>query len=230
MLPRYLYDETGKRKDGITDATLAAFQNRYPEHADSISKDQIFNYIYAILHSQDYRQTWAYNLTKELPRIPFADTWDDFCAFANAGKTLGDLHVNFETAPMDAHAEIVIHKPGCAALDDLAPEDFAVEKMKYGKTQGGKDTTTIVYNRHITIRNIPRAAYDYVVNGRSAIDWVVERQGVRTDKASGIVSDANRYARETLNNPRYPLELLLRVVTVSLSTLDVVRKLPELTQ
>jgi len=131
---------------------------------------------------------------------------------------------------MDAHAEIVIHKPGCVALDDLRPEDFTVERMKYGKTQGGKDTTTIVYNRHITIRNIPRAAYDYVVNGRSAIDWVVERQGVRTDKASGIVSDANRYARETLNNPRYPLELLLRVITVSLTTLDVVRKLPELTQ
>jgi len=97
--------------------------------------------------------------------------------------------------------------------------------MKFGP---GKDRTTILYNAHITVRGIPAKAYDYVVNGRSAIDWVIERQCVKTDKDSGIVSDANRYATETLNNPRYPLELLLRVITVSLQTLDIVQTLPAL--
>jgi len=224
--PRYLYDETGQQKDGITDATLKAFQTRYQNN--TISKDQIFHYIYGVLHSADYREQYAHNLTKELPRIPFAASFEDFCTFAEAGKQLGELHVNFETAEPYDGVTIDIHKKHCTLLGDLQPEDFTVEKMKHGKTTAGKDITTIIYNRHITLRNIPETAYEYVVNGRSAIDWVMERQAIRTDKASGIVSDANRYASETLNNPRYPLELLLRVITVSLQTLAVVRNLPKL--
>jgi len=97
--------------------------------------------------------------------------------------------------------------------------------MRFGKA---KDRTTIHYNDAITVRNIPLEAYDYLVNGRSAIEWVIERQCVKTDKASGIVSDANAYASETLNNPRYPLELLLRIITVSLDTLKIVQNLPKL--
>jgi len=224
--PRYLYGADGQRRDGITDATLAAFQRHY--NNQSINKDHIFHSIYGILHSPHYRQTWAHNLTKELPRIPYAATFDDFLAFADAGQRLDDLHCGFESVPPCEGVNIDIHKPGCATLDDLLPEDFRVEKMKHGKSGGNKDVTTIVYNRHITVRNIPEAAYDYILNGKSAIAWIMERQSVTTDTPSGIVKDANRYAVETLNNPRYPLELLLRVIMVSLQTLQIVHGLPKL--
>jgi len=224
--PRYLYDAMGNQKDAITDATLKTFQTRYDN--STIIKDQIFYYIYGVLHSPDYRNQYAHNLTKELPRIPFAASFDDFFAFAEAGKQLGDLHCGFDGVDMYAGVEIQIHKKTCTTLDKLQAEDFRVEKMKHGKTASGKDLTTIIYNPHITVRNIPEKAYGYVVNGRPAIDWVIDRQCVKTDKASGIVSDANRYATETLDNPRYPLELLLRSITVSLQTLKIVQSLPTL--
>ncbi len=108
--------------------------------------------------------------------------------------------------------------------------DYRVEKMKFGKTDKDKDKdrTTIHYNDRITVSGIPLEAYDYVVNGKPAIEWVMERQAVKTDKDSGIVSDANDWAIETMGNPRYPLDLLLRVVTVSLETMGVVKALPKL--
>ena len=102
---------------------------------------------------------------------------------------------------------------------------YRVEKMKAASKD---DPSRIIYNPHITVSEIPLEAYDYVVNGKPAIKWVMERQGVRTDKASGIVNDGNRYAVETMNNPRYPLDLLLRVITVSVETMKVVRSLPSL--
>ena len=100
--------------------------------------------------------------------------------------------------------------------------------MRHPGTGKNKDRSTVIYNRHITIRDIPDGAWDYVVNGKPALQWVMERQRVKTDKASGIVSDANRYAIETVGDPRYPLDLFLRVIKVSLATMDIVRSLPEL--
>jgi predicted helicase len=100
--------------------------------------------------------------------------------------------------------------------------------MKVPKTGGVKDLTTLIYNARVTVTGIPPEAYDYVVNGKSALDWVIERQGVKTDKASGIVNDANAWATETMGNPRYPLELFLRIITVSLETMQLVRTLPKL--
>lgn len=97
--------------------------------------------------------------------------------------------------------------------------------MKFGK---GKDKTTIHYNTFFTVRDIPLAAYEYVVNGKPAIEWVMERQAVTTDKDSGIVKDANDWAIETVGDPRYPLSLLLRVITVSLETIKIVKGLPTL--
>ena len=108
------------------------------------------------------------------------------------------------------------------------PEDYRVEKMRYGKKGGDKDLTTLHYNHKITMTGIPLEAYEYVVNGKPALDWVVERQCVKTDKTSGIVNDANNWAVETMNNPKYPLELFLRVITVSLETMKIVRSLPGL--
>lgn len=213
--PLYLYDEDGSRRDAITDEGLAHFQAAYPN--ETITKEDLFYYIYGLLHSPEYREKYADNLSKELPRIPCVKTAADFWAFSKSGRALADLHINYETV---AKYPATIEKHS-----DLTDQDYRVEKMKYGKN---KDKTTIIYNHKITVKNIPLEAYEYVVNGKSAIDWVVERQCVKTDKASGIVNDANDWAVETMNNPKYPLELLLRVITVSLETMKIVRSLPKL--
>ena len=110
----------------------------------------------------------------------------------------------------------------------MSNADYRVEKMRYGKKGKAKDLTTLHYNDKITMTGIPLEAYDYVVNGKPALDWVVERQSVKTDKYSGIVNDANNWATDTMVNPRYPLELFQRVVTVSMETMKIVRALPSL--
>lgn len=205
-----------RRHDAITDMAHNHFQSVYS--GQQISKEDIFYYIYGLLHSQEYRDKYADNLSKEMPRIPRVKSATDFWAFSRAGRALAELHINYETV-----------EPFAAELSVSGTTvDYRVEKMKYGKRGKDKDLTTIIYNNDITVSGIPVEAYDYVVNGKSAIDWVMERQCVKTDKASGIVNDANDWAIETMNNPKYPLELLLRVITVSLETMKIVRSLPEL--
>ncbi|WP_228028112.1 DEAD/DEAH box helicase [Chitinibacter fontanus] len=204
------------RKDAITDEGLAHFHAAYPDQ--NISKEDVFYYVYGLLHSSDYRERYADNLSKELPRIPCVKTYADFQAFSQAGRDLAELHLNYETVEMYP-AQIV----GGALL--LKDSDYRVEKMKYGKD---KDKTTLIYNDKITITGIPLEAYEYVVNGKPALDWVVERQCVSTHKDSGIVNDANDWAIETMQNPKYPLELFLRVVTVSQETMKIVNALPAL--
>jgi len=233
--PLYLYDEleasreqtdlfasTGKperkRRDAITNEGLAHFQQAYP--SEKISKEDVFYYVYGLLHSPDYRERYADNLSKELPRIPRVKTATDFWAFSQAGRKLADLHLNYETVePYPLKIE---------AAGKLTDADYRVEKMKYGKKGKDKDLTTLHYNDKITLTGIPLEAYDYIVNGKPAPDWVVERQCVKTDKDSGIVNDANDWAVETMGNPRYPLELFMRIVTVSLETMKIVSALPKL--
>jgi len=207
-----------KRRDAITAEGLAHFQSAYP--GESISREDIFYYVYGLLHSLDYRERFADNLGKELPRIPRVKTVADFWAFSQAGRKLADLHLNYESVAL---YPLRIDSGG----KQLTDTDFRVEKMRYGKGKD-KDLTTLHYNDRITLTGIPLEAYDYVVNGKPALDWVVERQGVKTDKDSGIVNDANDWAVETMGNPRYPLELFQRVVTVSLETMKIVRALPQL--
>ncbi len=215
-----------QRRDAITDVGLAHFQKAYPKH--EITKEDIFYYVYGLLHSPDYCSRFADNLSKELPRIPAVKTFTDFAAFRDAGRALGDLHVNFESvAPY-----MITFKEGDHRLIPEAeanPKKFyRVKKMKFGGKGKEKDRTTVIYNENITMQNIPLEAYDYVVNGKPALEWVMERQAVKTDKASGIVNDANDYANETIGNPRYPLELFQRVITVSLETMRIVNGLPGL--
>lgn len=212
------------KRDGISDAGLRHFQDAYA--GEQINKEDLFYYIYGLLHSPDYRERFKNNLSKELPRIPAVKTAADFWAFSKAGRLLGDLHVNYETV----EPYPVVIKEGDLRLADIPdPEAFyRVEKMKYGGKGKDKDKTTVHYNPRITMTGIPLEAYDYVVNGKPALDWVVERQCVKTDKASGIVNDANRYANETVGNPAYPLELFQRVITVSLETMKIVNGLPKL--
>lgn len=205
------------RREAITDEGLKHFQEAYP--GQTISKKDLFYYVYGLLHSPDYRERYADTLRKELPRIPRMKTFEAFKAFSDAGRRLGEMHVHFDNQPMYEGVKVE------TGNKRLTPKDYRVTQMKYGK---GKDKTVLHYNEHITVTGIPLEAYDYVVNGKAALDWVVERQCVKTDKASGIVNNANDWAIETMNNPRYPLELFLRVITVSLETMKIVRALPEL--
>ena len=208
-----------QRKDGISDAGLQHFQTAYP--SEKINKEDIFYYTYGLLHSEDYRECYADNLSKELPRIPCVKKAEDFWAFSKAGRDLAHWHLNYETvAPYKATLDT-----GTKAYKELLAEDFYVEKMKFPK-KGEKGT--VIYNKRITIKDIPVEAYDYVVNGKPALEWVMERQGVSTHKDSGIVNDANDWANETMNNPAYPLELFLRVIKVSLETMKIVKSLPKL--
>lgn len=213
-----------RKREAITDAGLEHFQDAYP--GETITKEDLFYYVYGLLHSEDYRAKYADNLSKELPRIPRVKTAADFWAFSRAGRTLGDLHVNYETV----EPYPVTIKQGDLRLADIKnPEAFyRVTKWAFGKSGKDKDKTTVIYNANITMQDVPLEAYDYVVNGKPALEWVMERQVVKTDKDSGIENDANRYAIETMNNPAYPLELFQRVITVSLRTMEIVRGLPKL--
>ncbi|WP_180155950.1 type ISP restriction/modification enzyme [Acinetobacter sp. YH12045] len=208
-----------ERKDGISDEGLQHFQTAYPN--EQITKEDIFYYTYGLLHSEEYRTRYADNLTKELPRIPCVKKAEDFWAFSKAGRDLAHWHLNYETIePYKATLDT-----GSTPYSQLTAEDFYVEKMKFAK-KGEKGT--VIYNKRLTIKDIPVEAYEYVVNGKPALEWVMERQGVSTHKDSGIVNDANDWAIETMNNPAYPLELFLRVITVSLETMKIVKALPKL--
>lgn len=204
------------RRDAITDEGLKHFTDAYRDQA--ISKEDIFYYIYGLLHSEDYREQYADNLSKELPRIPRMKTAEGFWSFSTAGRALAHLHLNYET--VDQYAGVTVTEKGVTTS-----AAYRVTKMKFG---ADKDKSTIIYNNHITVTGIPLDAYDYAVNGKPAIAWVMERQVVKADKDSGIVNDANDWAIETMNNPKYPLELLLRVITVSLETNKIVKSLPAL--
>jgi predicted helicase len=208
------------RKDAITDNGLKHFQDTYP--GETIRKEDLFYYVYGLLHSPDYRERYADNLSKELPRIPAVKTAKDFWHFSKAGRDLAELHLNYETV------KLYPVKMDVAGKTPLTDEDYRVEKMKYGKSGKDKDLTTLIYNHRITLTGIPLVAYDYVVNGKPALDWVVERQCVKTDKDSGIVNDANLWATETVGDAKYPLELFMRVITVSLETMKIVNGLPVL--
>jgi predicted helicase len=212
------------RRDAITDKGLAHFTDAYP--GETVTKDDVFYYVYGVLHSEEYRERYADNLTKQLPRIPLMKRVEDFRAFVAAGRRLGDLHVNFESVEPFP----VTIKEGDLRLANI-PDPVAyyrVEKMKFGGKRPNLDKTTVVYNPKITITGIPLEAYDYVVNGKPALEWVMERQCVKTDPASGIVNDANRYAIETVGDPAYPFKLFCRLITVSLETMKIVRALPGL--
>ena len=238
--PLYLYEkrddeglfrvETGStayaRKDAITGDALGHFQSAYP--GSTITKEDIFYYIYGLLHSEDYRERYADNLSKQLPRIPRMKRYEDFAAFTQAGRDLAALHLNYEN--VDLHTQATLAGPLGLRVTEQAVKggqdaDFTVTKMKFAKKG---DKSRVIYNGKITIENIPEEAYDYEVNGKPALEWVMERQAVSTDKKSGIVNDANDWAIETVGNAHYPLELFLRVITVSLRTQEIVRKLPKL--
>ena len=216
-----------RRRDAITDAILKTFRGAY---GPKVTKEDIFYYAYGILHSPEYRNRFAADLKKMLPRIPLTTEAKDFKAFSTAGRELAEWHLNYETVtPWD-----VIEHADKLTLDPW--ELFKVQKMTFArptveqKKAGLKwDKTKINYNGHVTLSDIPLGAYDYVVNGKPAIEWIIERYQVTRDKDSGISNDPNDWRREH-KQPRYIIDLVKRVVRVSMETMKIVAKLPALNE
>lgn len=223
------------RRDGITDWILKEVRKRFGG-SKAITKEHIFYYVYGILHSEDYRNRFADDLKKSLPRIPIVDKVEDFMAFYNAGKQLADLHLNYDKFEKDnilfSNGIEIVSTPIQTKEEDKF-EEYRVEKMQFRKVrdENGKlvaDKSVIVYNGKITIEKIPLKAYEYVVNGKSAIEWIMERYQVTIDKASHIKNDPNDWSREH-NNPMYIFKLLLSVINVSLQSVAIIKSLPHLT-
>ncbi len=199
------------RRDGISDFILQRARENY---GHKVTKEDIFYYVYGILHSPEYREKFSADLKKMLPRIPLVDEPKDFWAFSNAGRELADLHINYES--VEPYKDVQITNTDCG--------NYKVEKMKFVKKD---DKSTIIYNPKIKISNIPLEAYDYVINGKSAIEWIMDRYQVKIDKKSLIKNDPNDWAEEH-NKPKYILDLLLSIITVSLETNRIVKGLPKL--
>ena len=213
---RTLFDKSEEQKDfikreGISDFVLSQAIKIYGKN---VTKEDIFYYTYALLHSSDYRIRFANDLKKMLPRIPLVDEPKDFWTFSKAGRRLADLHINYETVPPVEGVTVTGEKSNF----------FKVEKMRFPSKD---DKSQIIFNSKIKIENIPEEAYEYKVNGKSAIEWVMERYQVTVNKDSGIKNDPNDWADE-VGNPRYILDLLLSVIRVSLETMEIVNKLPTL--
>lgn len=209
------------RKDGVTDWILSTAHKQY---GYKVTKEDIFYYVYGLLHSPDYRATFATDLKKSLPRLPLVEKVDDFWAFSKAGRELADLHLNYET--IEPYRKCIVSFAPLTNKGDKM--NYHVEKMRFGKIDSKTvDKSVIHYNNAITITDIPAEAYEYVVNGKSAIEWIMERYAITTDKKSGITNDPNDWAREH-NDEKYILNLLLRVINVSVQTVEIVKKLPKL--
>ncbi len=203
--PFYTYDEDGSnRRENITDWALEQFRAQYQD--DSIAKWDIFHYVYGLLHHPTYRETYAANLRRELPRIPYAP---EFWPFAQAGQKLAELHVNYEQQA-EYPLQFVENKD--------EPLNWRVEKMRLSK-----DKTQLKYNEFLTLAGIPPEVFEYRLGNRSALDWVIDQYRVKTDKRSGIVNDPNN-----LDDEQYIVRLVGQVITVSLETVRIVKNLPEL--
>ena len=209
------------QREGITDWILTAARKQY---GYKVTKEDIFYYVYGLLHSLDYRTTFATDLKKSLPRLPLVEKADDFWAFSKVGRELADLHLNYET--IEPYRKCIVSFAPLTNKGDKM--NYHVEKMRFGKIDSKtSDKSVIHYNHSITITGIPAEAYEYVVNGKSAIEWIMERYAITTDKKSGITNDPNDWAREH-NDEKYILNLLLRVINVSVQTVEIVKGLPKL--
>jgi len=224
FFPRYVYDveqqdgafamfDGPQRRDNITDTALARYRELYGQE---VTADDVFFAVYGLLHSEDYRREFDADLKKMLPRIPELTDPADFRAFTTAGRALSELHIGYESA--DSYP---------VELSGPIPVDLRVTKMRYGGKAGNWDRTVIHVAPGVTISGVPAAAHEYKLGSRSALDWILERYQVKTDKASGIVNDPNDWGVEH-GNFAYVVELIQRIVTVSIETVRIVQSLPAL--
>jgi len=208
-------DEWGYRRvDNITDAVLAVYQRAF---GDQVTKDDVFFYVYGVLHSPQYRTTFAADLKRMLPRVPIAATRDDFEAFVVAGRKLSALHVGYETVE-----PYPLHEQTPFTADPW--ETFKVTKMRWADKTNKR---TLIVNEHVTLGDIPDAAHRYMLGSRSAVEWLIDRYQYKVDKDSGIVNDPNDWGREH-GDPRYIVDLVKRIVRVSVDTMKIVDSLPSL--
>ncbi|OOP91020.1 restriction endonuclease, partial [Helicobacter pylori] len=204
--PLYYYDDLGNRYNAISGYALNLFRRHYKDNA--IVEEEIFYYIYAIFHHKGYLEKYKNSLAKEAPRIALSG---DFKELSMLGKELAELHLNYENGEMHTSVE-------CNLLENAEVEGYYdVVQMKKDK-KGDR----IIYNHHITITQIPKKAFDYVVNGKSAIDWVIERYSITKDKDSLIENNPNDYA-----GGKYVFELLCRVIKLSEKSVDLIEKISE---
>jgi predicted helicase len=219
-------DEFGYRRlDNITDEILTLYREAI---GDQVTKDDVFFYVYGLLHNPAYRETYAADLKKMLPHIPTPDTRERFEQLAAAGLALSDLHIGYESVepyPVDVQL-----KPGADPEDR---ETWRVSKLKWAKTKDpetGKnvdDVTTMIYNPKVTIVGIPAEADRYMIGSRSALAWIIDRYLVKTDTASGIINDPNDWCDEH-GDPRYIVDLIAKVTTVAVETMEIVDGLAEI--
>ena len=227
-----------RRVDNITDATLLTYRAAYGSEVD---KADIFYYVYGLLHHPEYRTRYAADLKKSLPRVPLVATRENFVALATAGRGLADLHLDYEEVePWPLTLTVDGTELVWAQRSQIEPARLRVTKMRYAKTRvdgrSTNDKTSIVYNEHVTISGIPEVAQHYLLGSRSALDWLIDRYRVTTDKTSGIVNDPNAWMDEGAGaepgapaQPLYLLDLIARVTTVSVRTQEIVEGLPPLT-
>lgn len=236
------YKPTYHRKDAIRDEALKEVQKIYKD--TKITKEDMFYYIYALLNHRIYKQKYKDNLSKMLPRIPYAK---DFWAYEKLGRELANLHLQYESFAECSRA-LALPKAKISAfsgifganndtkqmakdlLSEFELKDFTIKKMSFEK-KGQKDT--IIFNDKIAIVNIPPKAYNYIVNGKSAIEWIMERYQVKIDKDSGIKNDPNLYecksgALAGLNGGKYALYLLLSVIEMSAQSVEIIEAISEL--
>ena len=206
-----------QRREGISEWAVGKFTSTVGRRVD---REAIFFYVYGVLHSEQFREAYVDNLVKERPRIPLPQDARQFEAFSDAGRKLSDLHLNYESVepyPLDESC----------TRPELDPHTlYRVEKMRFPKGQGVKDRpSSILYNDYITLSGVPDEAWDYMLSGKAALYWIIDRYQVKKDKESGIVNDPNEFSED----PRYIIDLVKRIVTVSVETLAIVRELPVLT-
>ncbi|MDB6262104.1 DEAD/DEAH box helicase family protein [Lactobacillus amylovorus] len=222
LIPSMDANEKGQGfyKDGLnTPGTLINNDSNITTEAEKkfqLSKDDLFDYVYGILNSYEYQDRYQNDLRKDLARIPNVR---DKEKYVETGKKLINLHINYENVPI--YDKVNIQYSG--------DPDYRVEKMKFSKKRSAegkleKDRSTIIFNDSIIISNIPEKAYEYIVNGKSAIEWIMDQYQVKTDKKSGITDDPNDYS----DDPKYIFNLLLRIINVSVQTVDLINQLPPL--
>lgn len=207
-----------RRIDNITDGILAHMRGLY---SPEVTKDQIFYGIYGLLHSPEYREKYATELKQMLPRIPDLAP-SAFVHFAQAGKELFELHADYEDAELYPLEIIGGEQPAMFGDESY----YRVQKMRFPKGQKAADEPTeLIVNEHITLRGLPPEIYRYQLGSRSAMEWIIRQYQVTTDKASGIVNDPNLWGIEH-SNPRYIIDLIQKVATVSVRTQEIVAGLP----
>jgi predicted helicase len=227
FVPRYLFkkkdapdslalfgdEESYARIDNVSDMTLARYRAWYGE---DVTRDQIFNFVYGLMHVPGYRERFTADLAKVLPRIPRVRSVADFVLISETGEMLGRLHAGYEKAELYP----------IRTVGDLEMARVTRKKMKYGGKSGNIDRSTLIFNDYFRMEGIPAEAHAWMIGSKTALDWLIDRYYVSTNASSGITNDVNLWGAEH-NDPSFVVNLVKRVVTVAVETDALLRQLEE---